>query len=147
MRATAVGAGLAWTLGMIPSTLMALMATTPAGDVPAPSALVKYALAAAIGAATGPVLGVAQWTVLRRYVGRARRWLWANALAWSAGMPLVFLGMDLVPWKGPTAMIWTAIYVTCGASGILVGAVHGLVLRGLLQEPLPTVDKVRTAAA
>src|SRR3990172_3322166 len=37
--------------------------------------LVQYPLAAALGLVTGPILGLAQWFVLRRYVAHARPWL------------------------------------------------------------------------
>lgn len=134
--ATAAGAGLAWLLGMVPSTIMALNPPAAAGSAPAePSAVVQYALASALGLLVGPVLGVAQWTVLRRLVGRAGRWLWANAVAWGVGMPLIFAGMDLVPWSGHPAAIGVAVYVVCGATGLVVGAIHGRVLIGLLRAP------------
>ena len=71
--ATAVGAGVAWSLGMLPSTAMAL-AQAP-GDLPSsePGPVVRYALSSALGAVTGPVLAAAQWTVLRHHVRRAAR--------------------------------------------------------------------------
>jgi hypothetical protein len=131
--ATAVGAGFAWFLGMIPSTIMALSAPASAPSPPAePPALLQYALACALGLLTGPVLGLAQWAVLRAYTPNAVRWLWANALAWAIGMPLIFLGMDYVPWTGPRSAVFSMVYAVCGSVGLVVGAIHGRVLVGLV---------------
>jgi hypothetical protein len=133
--ATAAGAACAWLLGMVPSTVLALRlhdaAASPAAE---PGALIQYALAAALGLVAGPVLGFAQWTVLRRHAAGATRWLWANAAAWAIGMPLIFLGMEYVPWTGPPAAAYLAIYGVCGAAGLAVGAVHGRFLVALLQR-------------
>jgi hypothetical protein len=133
-KATAIGAGLAWTLGMIPSTLMAFPSPDSAASAPPaePSAILQYGLAALLGLVAGPVLGLAQWFVLRRLVQRAGLWLWANAVAWAVGMPLIFLGMDFVPWNGPPAAMFLAIYAVCGAAGLVVGAIHGRFLLALI---------------
>lgn len=133
--ATAAGAALAWTLGMVPSTVMALGSAPDAGGAPPaePGAVVRYALAVALGAVTGPVLGVAQWVVLRRHAAGAARWLAANAAAWAVGMPLIFLGMDLVPWAGGAIAIAVSLYAVCGLVGVVVGAIHGLVLVRILR--------------
>lgn len=139
--ATAVGAGLAWLLGMIPSTIMTLHApAAAAATAPEPPALLQYALAIGLGLVAGPVLGVAQWTVLRRHVRHAARWLWANAAAWAVGMPLVFLGMDFVPWRGAQVSIFVTLYTVCGVTGLVVGAIHGRVLLRLVAdaEAMPT---------
>jgi hypothetical protein len=131
--ATAVGAGLAWALGMIPSTLMAMSAPEAgAGSPPELPAQVQYGLAVVLGLLAGPILGIAQWTVLRRHVFRPARWLWANALAWAIGMPLIFLGMDRVPWTASRFPVALSLYGICGAVGLVVGAVHGRVLVQLL---------------
>jgi hypothetical protein len=135
VSATAIGAGIAWTLGMLPSTLIGLLAETSSESPGEPGTVLKYSLAVAMGAATGPVLGAAQWSVLRRHLKRAQQWLWANALAWSVGMPLLFAGMDFVPWSGPRAATWATIYLVCAAVGVVVGAIHGLVLRAMLRTP------------
>jgi len=135
--ATMLGAGLAWAIGMIPSTAMALLAT-PAGDGPPPAEpgpLIVYPAAVALGAVTGPILGVAQWTVLNRHVPRAGRWLWANAAAWALGMPVIFLGMDCVPWSQGLIEVAAAVYLVCGIAGLVVGAVHGRVLDALTRGP------------
>jgi len=128
--ATAAGAGLAWTVGMVPSTLMALAgdASAPAAPTVEPPVWLQYGLAAVLGAVTGPLLGVAQWTVLRRRVAGAGRWLWANAAAWALGMPLIFVGMDLVPWGGSPLLVAVTIYAVCGVAGLVVGLVHGRTL-------------------
>lgn len=132
--ATAIGAGAAWALGMIPSTVIAMTAReAPRATVSEPGALVQYALAVALGFATGPVLGIAQWMLLRRFVNHAERWLWANAVAWGFGMPLIFVGMDHVPWSGPAAARIGAIYGICAAAGFAVGAIHGRALVRLLR--------------
>jgi hypothetical protein len=132
--ATAAGAGLAWLLGMMPSTILALRDPGPSGAPPAePPALMQYALALLLGVVAGPVLGLAQWMVLRKHVPRAARWLGANAAAWAVGMPLIFVGMDRVPWQGPAVARAVALYAVCGVAGLAVGAVHGRVLVGLLR--------------
>ncbi len=131
--ATAAGAGLAWLLGMVPSTIMALGATaSPGPAAEEPGALVQYGLAMGLGFVAGPILGLAQWTVLRGLVSGAGRWLWANALAWAVGMPLIFVGMDLVPWAGPFVLVALTVYLVCGVTGLVVGAIHGRVLLRLL---------------
>jgi hypothetical protein len=93
------------------------------------------ALAVALGLVAGPVLGVAQWTVLRRFVVHAGRWLLANAFAWAIGMPLIFAGMDVVPWDGHPTVLMLSVYGVCGAAGLVVGAIHGRVLVQLLKQP------------
>ena len=141
--ATAVGAGLAWLLGMVPSTAMALQSLGSDASPPSePSAMVQYIMAAALGLVAGPILGLAQWTVLRRHVPHAIRWLWANALAWAIGMPLIFLGMDHMPWTARPVVLLVAIYALCGATGLVVGAVHGRVLVGLTQSRVATSSAV-----
>ena len=144
VMATAVGAGVAWLVGMVPSTIM--MLTTDTGGVPAAeesSALLQYALAVPLGAVTGPILGSAQWVVLRRHVSGAERWLWANALAWAVGMPVIFMGMDFVPWDGSWAARTPAIYAVCGMSGLAVGAIHGrFLVRFAARQTLPPGDTV-----
>jgi hypothetical protein len=133
--ATVIGAALAWVLGMIPSTVAALTSSdgaSPATAEPAP--FVQMLLAIGLGLVAGPILGVAQWVVLRRFVERAGRWLWANAIAWAAGMPLIFVGMDAVPWTGHPGVVVLWIYGICATVGALVGAIHGRFLIHLLQS-------------
>jgi hypothetical protein len=136
--ATAVGAGLAWLLGMLPGTVLALaadpsQAASPPAEAPASA---QYALALLLGAATGPVLGLGQWLVLRRHVRRAGRWVGANALAWALGMLVIFVGMDRLPWESGGIRLVAGIYLVCGTAGAVAGAVHGRVLLHLLRDPL-----------
>jgi hypothetical protein len=134
--ATAAGAGLAWALGMIPSTVVALTSSAQeSAPMPEPAPLVQYGLAIALGLVTGPLLGAAQWTVLRRVLPRAGWWLGANALAWAAGMLVIFAGMDRVPWGGRPLAVLSSIFVVCAFAGLVVGAIHGRVLERLLRPP------------
>jgi hypothetical protein len=80
------------------------------------------------------VLGFGQWLVLRRHVAKAFRWILANAAAWALGMAVVFLGMDQVPWSRGGLSVALGIYLVCGTAGLIVGAIHGWVLRELVQE-------------
>jgi hypothetical protein len=134
VRATALGAGAAWLLGMLPSTLMALQtppSTAGASPPGEPPALVQYALAVGLGAITGPVLGLGQWLVLRREVPRAARWIPANAAAWAVGMVVIFVGMDRVPWQAGGIAMAAGVYAVCALAGAAVGAIHGRVLLSL----------------
>ncbi|HJQ65800.1 MAG TPA: hypothetical protein VJ816_05465 [Gemmatimonadales bacterium] len=134
--ATAIGAGIAWLLGMIPSTAMALAGPAAAGEPPAwLGGPAQYLLAAAMGLVLGPILGIPQMLVLRWSVPRASRWVLANALAWMVGMPLVFLGAGAVPDATSAVVAMTILGLTCLTAGIVVGAVHGLFLIWLLADP------------
>lgn len=144
--ATAIGAGLAWTLGMIPATVMALAAPSGEsggeGGSQGPEGFALYALAAALGLVAGALLALAQWWVLRRFVPRAAVWLPANAVAWAFGMTLVFAGMGFVPSGGGLGVGVVALIVASVVlAGALVGAIHGLALVWLLRER----DRSRTA--
>ncbi len=141
VMATSLGAGLAWLIGMIPSTVMSLSAPpTWQSPIQEPALLIQLLLAAGLGLVTGPILGGAQWAVLRRHLPRSAPWLWANALAWAFGMPVIFAGMNLVPWTGTAVARVAAIYSVCLAAGLIVGAVHGVVLTRM------TRTAARTAA-
>ena len=50
-------------------------------------------------------------------------------------MVVIFLGMDQVPWERGGPPVVLGVYLICGMAGLVVGAVHGLVLRGLLRTP------------
>jgi hypothetical protein len=137
IKGTMLGAGVAWVVGMVPSTVAALVTAAPstvAAPAPEPPAPVQYGLALLLGAVTGPVLGVGQWLVLRRHVVRAGRWIVANAVAWALGMVVIFLGMDHLPWGRGGLVVPIGIYGVCGTAGALVGAIHGRVLRNLLRD-------------
>ncbi|NJN55509.1 MAG: hypothetical protein HC804_12590 [Anaerolineae bacterium] len=134
VRATAVGAAVAWTLGMIPSTVMNLTADTSSTPPTEPSNLVVYGLAAAMGLLLGPILALPQWTVLRHYVKSAGWWIPANSLAWAGGMIIVFMGTSLIPPEGITPGIALLLLVTLAVAGAVVGAVHGLALVWFLRS-------------
>ena len=133
--ATAIGAFVAWTLGMIPSTLMATNTAAAAAAAPPPemSDVVMYGLAALMGAVLGPILGLPQWLVLRRHVQKAGWWVLANAAAWALGMPVVFIGASSAPPGGFGLGVVVVGIVTGASAGAVVGAVHGLALVWLLQ--------------
>jgi len=130
--ATMAGAVVAWMLGRIPSALADWESVGGGVGQPAPSVATIVLLSAAAGAALGLILGVAQWFVLREHVRRAGLWIAANALAWAAGMPLLFIAAGI---PGPHASVLsiTALLVaTVGAAGAVVGSIEGLFLRRLL---------------
>jgi hypothetical protein len=134
LMATAIGAFIAWTLGMIPSTLIHMRSDTGSSQPPAVSHALMYGLAVLMGAVLGPVLGVPQWLVLRRHLHRAGWWVWGNTAAWALGMPVVFIGASSVPPGGLGLTAVVIAVVSIGCAGALVGAVHGLVLICLLRS-------------
>jgi hypothetical protein len=131
--ATASGACVAWTLGMIPSTLLFNGPDTGTTTPSEMSDLVIYALAAAMGLVLGTILGVPQWLALRRHVPKAGWWVLANALAWMIGMVVVFIGTSFIPAEGISLSIALLLLLSVVAAGAAVGAVNGLVLIWLLR--------------
>jgi hypothetical protein len=135
--ATGTGAFLAWLLGMIPSTVLSLGADSGgAGAAPAePSNTVVLALAFSMGLVLEPVLGFAQWLVLRRFVSHAALWVPANAFAWAFGMVVIFAGIDPAISGGFGFLTVAILALTLVCAGAVVGAIHGLALVWLLRSP------------
>jgi hypothetical protein len=133
---TAAGAFLAWTLGMLPSTLLAMGEESTGAAAPEISQALTLLLASAMGLVAGPVLGLGQWWVLRRHVEWAGWWIPAQAAAWAVGMPIIFQMVDWVapgPFTLRDALVAAAMLFAAGAA---VGAVHGVVVVRLVQRPL-----------
>jgi hypothetical protein len=142
--ATAIGAGVAWLLGMVPSTVASLVTapTVPnGGDAPPlspdePALGIVLLAAAALGLVLGPVLASAQFVVLRRHVERAGWWIPANAVAWALALPLTYLGPSVMFDVG-ASLLGVGILLACVVgAGAVVGVVHGWVLVRLLRHPL-----------
>jgi hypothetical protein len=137
---TCLGAGIAWTLGMLPSTIMSLAAAgAESGDAAAsagPPEWLVYLMAAGMGLVLGMVLSATQWAVLRRHVSRAGWWIPANALAWMLGMPVTFIAPGLVTTGSVTAGKVLLLILNMLAAGLIVGAVHGVALVRLLRQRL-----------
>jgi hypothetical protein len=129
---TALGAFVAWVLGMLPATAMALR-ETPMEAGPELGAAAVIGLAFGLGLVLGPVLAFFQWLVLRRHLPRAGWWMPANAVAWAVGMMVVFAGAGSVPETASPVAIAAVLATTCLLAGAVVGAIHGLVLIRLLR--------------
>lgn len=76
VTATAVGAALAWSLGMLPSTIVGF-------DLGSLSTVLWVSMGAVLLLVSIPTL---QWLVLRRAVPGSFRWIPINAGAWAAGI-------------------------------------------------------------
>jgi hypothetical protein len=140
--ATALGAGAAWTLGMIPSTVLSLLAdgttaTDGASAASEPSGLLFYGLAALMGLVLGPILGLPQRVVLRRHVARAGWWIPAQSVAWALGMAIIFVGTNAIGREGLTPGVVALLLAALAVAGAAVGAVHGLALLWLLRSARP----------
>jgi hypothetical protein len=126
---TALGAGIAWFIGMLPSTFYLTWSDWPLG--------VTIPLAVVLGGALLASIGLAQWTVLRRHVARSRTWAPVNALAWAAGLGLL-VGITTPLWReGQSTVLVVGIGVLGGlAMALTVAAVTGWWLARLVR-PFP----------
>lgn len=136
-RGTLIGALIAYVLGYLPSTVMSMgEATGQSAQMEEPAQWVVLLLAAGMGAVGGAVLSFAQWLEMRGKVEGAGIWIPANMLAWAAGMPVIFWGVDLA---FKVAASWQSALVMAGslvAAGAVVGAVHGAFLGRLAESRL-----------
>lgn len=134
VRATVVGAMIAWAIGMIPSTVVSLLQSPDAAQAAEPPLALVLLLAAALGAIAGPLLAVFQWLSLRKALpSRSGYWLPANAAAWALGMPVIFLGAQANEFTASPALIAGAVALALIVAGAIVGAVHGRILLWLIQ--------------
>jgi len=133
VAATIVGSVIAWTLGVLPSTLGGLLSAGRT-ELPAemPDAL-QLLLAVPMGLLAGTILSLPQWRILRRSVSGAGWWVPANALAWAFGMPLVFVAAGVRPPAGAASAL-AMVGGSLAAAGAVVGAIHGTVLVRLLKR-------------
>ena len=83
---------------------------------------------AVMGFGLGMILGFAQWAVLRRYVKNAGLWIFANGLAWAAGLPLLFSGHEVIQAEFAGWEIVFYIFAPIISAAAVVGAVQGLFL-------------------
>ena len=91
---------------------------------------------ALLGAAIGIVIGCAQWLILKAVSKQAIWWVFTNALAFSLGLVIAFIGagIDLSPGLNiHTSLIAVA---TGGVIGIAISSITGIVLVWLLKPRL-----------
>jgi hypothetical protein len=125
--ATILGAGVAWVVGMTLGTLVSDLIGAEASQA-------ALLFAGALGFLVGALLGLFQWLVLRRYLQDAGWWVLANAVAWMAGMAVIFAALGIVDETTPVATT-AAVWAVSGLlAGVFVAAIHGLVLIGLLRH-------------
>ncbi len=127
-RATLIGALIAYALGYLPSTLMGAAEGSGAAPPAEPALWLTLLLAAGLGAVAGAILSAFQARALARSVPGAGRWIPANMAAWAAGMPVIFVGMDLAFRTGGPTPVALTIAATLLIAGALVGAIHGRTL-------------------
>jgi hypothetical protein len=129
--ATLVGALVAYVLGYLPSTLMSMGEQASQTPMAEPPQLVILLFAAGLGAVGGAVLSFAQWLAMRSKVGRAGWWIPANMLAWLAGMPVIFWGIDAAQKGQPLLQAVLLLAGVLFLTGAVVGAIHGAFLARL----------------
>ncbi|MGY1704834.1 cation-translocating P-type ATPase [Geodermatophilus sp. SYSU D00697] len=127
---TAVAASVAWAVGLTPAALGGAVAAWPL-----PLQLVGGAVG---GAALLGSLGVAQWSVLRRCVPRAGRWVGWVAAGWLAGLA-VFTAVTTPLWHPGQGLVAVALIGIAGGVAMAgtVAVVTGWGLVRLLGVPAP----------
>jgi hypothetical protein len=124
VRMTVLVAGLGWAAASTPATLLGGTGDQP----PLPPIL---AGAVGLGLAMGAVLGSAQGLAFRGTGLSARRWVFANVLAWAGAMPVIFLGATVPGAEWPAAAVIAAGTGTGAVAGGVLGAVTGRFLPSL----------------
>ena len=74
------------------------------------------------------MLSFAQWLVLRKRVEHAGWWIPANMVAWLAGMPIIFWGIDAAQKSQPPLQAVLLLAGVLFLTGAVVGAIHGAFL-------------------
>lgn len=127
IAATAVAASVAWSIGMLPSTLadagVAIDWASPA----------TWAVAGVAGLVLLATIPLAQFPLLARAgVARAWRWVPLNMGAWLVGLAFTFAPSPIVDASTPAPVVFTAF----GVAGVLMAAtvalLTGLGLRRML---------------
>ncbi|MGB6297015.1 MAG: hypothetical protein WBF90_12645 [Rivularia sp. (in: cyanobacteria)] len=90
---------------------------------------------ALLGAAVGTVIGYAQWLILKTVSKQAIWWVFANALAWTLGVVVAFIGAGI---ETPFFNIHASLIAiaTGGLMGIVISSITGIFLVWLLKPRL-----------
>jgi hypothetical protein len=135
--ATTIGVLLGWVIILVVSIVMAFAYAYGMNEM---NPTMLYKGVAYVGAVVGAVLGFAQWLVLKVYVrcdiSQAAWWMVANALAWSLGLLIAFVGTGIKKidvFGSHTALIGLA---TGATMGVVIGGITGIALVWLLQPRL-----------
>lgn len=134
VMATAAGALVAWTVGLVPVLYGDRVGNWPAAvQVPVVTAGALVMVFA---------IGVAQWYVLRRWSDRAVLWIWGNAVGWIAGLA-AFTTVTTPLWRAGQSPMVTAVI---GALGGLVMAAVVAVTTGLFLVRMLGLGHLRASA-
>jgi len=134
--ATSLGAAVAWSLGMLPSTLGGL----------------HWSAATAVALGVGGLillasLPLAQYLVLRDHVRQAARWIPINMAAWLLGIASTLLPSPWIDQSTPTA----TLAVVYGVAGIgmaaTVAVVTGLGMIRLLRAPIEIAGNCKRSSS
>lgn len=82
----------------------------------------------------GIIIAVVQWPVLRREIPDVLPWVLANVAGWALGAYLSSLALDWVV-NGPSVGQWLVSAVSSGVTGLIAGAVTGVVLVWIVRKP------------
>ena len=124
---TAVGAALAYAVGLLPSTLYETWSGWPV--------VAQVMFFVAVGAPLLVIIGTAQWVELRRHVPRAQRWIVGTAGAWAAALTVFGLISTPLWQEGQSVALRVLIGVFAGlVMAVVMAVVTGLVMRGLLRS-------------
>jgi hypothetical protein len=128
--ATALAAGLAWAIAMLAVHNGDRLNTLP------PAVTLPVAAVAGMGVLLS--IGTAQWCVLRGHVPHAHLWIWANAVAWAAGL-LVFTAVTTPLWQPGQSPVLVALVGALG--GLLMAAtVAAITASALTRIVLPSTE-------
>ena len=127
---TALGAVVAYALGLLPSTFWDVWSGWPVAA--------QVLAVAVVGSSLLLSIGTAQWLELRNHVSHASRWIWGSAAAWCIALA-VFAAISTPLWQeGQSTWRRVAIGVLAGAAmAVTMAAVTGRVMHGLLRAVPP----------
>jgi len=123
VSATALGAAIAWSIGLLPSTLGGL-------DFGSPLVIALVGVGGLVLLASIPTL---QWVVLRRLVHPSFFWAPVNMGAWAVGLLWTFAPSPFVDESTPTLVIVIAFLLGGMLMALTVAALTGLAARQVVR--------------
>jgi hypothetical protein len=124
VAATAGGAAVAWSIGMLPSTIAGF-------DPGSPSALPWILGGAVLLLVSIPAL---QWLVLRRLIPRAFRWIPVNSFAWAAGVLWTLAPSPFIDEKTPFPVLLGTYLLAGMLMAATVASLTGFAARRVVES-------------